>query len=165
MLYHRQLRQYQRRQQHSLAHRHRHRQTHTHTHIHTHTHTHTHTLSFSLSLSLLRYHHVSYHSHNFLHRGDRQAAVCCITGSSASTNSDSDCQSLHAGVCAHQTSIPTKDANIAREALEILVTCLQLRSELIGQLWSGFVCVCVCVCVFVCVCVYVCLCVCVCMCV
>ena len=37
-------------------------------------------------------------------------------------------------MCAHQTAIPTKDANIAREALEILVTCLQLRSELIGQL-------------------------------
>ena len=36
-------------------------------------------------------------------------------------------------MCAHQTAIPTKDANIAREALEILVTCLQLRSELIGQ--------------------------------
>lgn len=58
------------------------------------------------------------------------------TGSSASTNSDSDCQSLHAGVCSHQTSIPTKDANIAREALEILVTCLQLRSELIGSFYS-----------------------------
>lgn len=53
-------------------------------------------------------------------------------GSSASTNSDSDCQSLHAGVCSHQVNIPTKDANIAKEALEILITCLQLRKELIG---------------------------------
>ena len=64
---------------------------------------------------------------------DETMCVFCVSGSSASTNSDSDCQSLHAGVCAHQTAIPTKDANIAREALEILVTCLQLRSELIGQ--------------------------------
>ncbi|GFO40772.1 ubiquitin carboxyl-terminal hydrolase 24, partial [Plakobranchus ocellatus] len=58
------------------------------------------------------------------------------TGSSASTNSDSDCQSLHAGVCSHQVNIPTKDSHIAREALEILVTCLQLRKELIASFYT-----------------------------
>ncbi|XP_035828590.1 LOW QUALITY PROTEIN: ubiquitin carboxyl-terminal hydrolase 24 [Aplysia californica] len=58
------------------------------------------------------------------------------TGSSASTNSDSDCQSLHAGVCSHQVNIPTKDANIAREALEILITCLQLRKELLASFYT-----------------------------
>ncbi|BFY99847.1 hypothetical protein BsWGS_02887 [Bradybaena similaris] len=58
------------------------------------------------------------------------------TGSSASTNSDSDCQSLHAGVCSHQVNIPTKDANIAKEALEILITCLQLRKELIAYFYN-----------------------------
>ena len=53
-------------------------------------------------------------------------------GSQGSTGSESDCQSLHGGVCAKQNFISTKDCNIAKEALEILVTCLQLRSELIG---------------------------------
>ncbi|XP_070196439.1 ubiquitin carboxyl-terminal hydrolase 24-like isoform X2 [Littorina saxatilis] len=81
-------------------------------------------------------------SYNQPIRETRESAGCghrsrqSSTGSTASTSSDSDCQSLHAGVCAHQTSIPTKDANIAREALEILVTCLQLRSELIASFYS-----------------------------
>ncbi|XP_050400806.1 ubiquitin carboxyl-terminal hydrolase 24 isoform X1 [Patella vulgata] len=58
------------------------------------------------------------------------------SGSTASTNSDSDCQSLHAGVCSHQISIPTKDVHIAQEALEILTACLKLRSELISSFYS-----------------------------
>uniref|UniRef100_A0A2C9KAF6 Ubiquitinyl hydrolase 1 n=1 Tax=Biomphalaria glabrata TaxID=6526 RepID=A0A2C9KAF6_BIOGL len=58
------------------------------------------------------------------------------TGSSASTNSDSDNQSLHAGVCAHQINIPTQDAQIAKEALEILITCLQLRKELLVSFYT-----------------------------
>jgi len=56
-----------------------------------------------------------------------------VTGSQGSTGSESDCQSLHGGVCAKQNYISTKDCNIAKEALEILVTCLKLRSELIGK--------------------------------
>ena len=56
-----------------------------------------------------------------------------ILGSTASTGSESDCQSLHAGVCAKARDIPTTDCNIAREALEILITCLQIRCELIGR--------------------------------
>ncbi|KAH9492249.1 Ubiquitin carboxyl-terminal hydrolase 24 [Bulinus truncatus] len=58
------------------------------------------------------------------------------TGSSASTNSDSDNQSLHAGVCSHQINIPTQDAQIAKEALEILITCLQLRKELLASFYT-----------------------------
>lgn len=64
----------------------------------------------------------------------------CFPGSTASTGSESDCQSLHAGVCAKARDIPTKDCNIAREALEILITCLQIRCELIGRftMCAGF---------------------------
>ncbi|XP_060555692.1 ubiquitin carboxyl-terminal hydrolase 24-like isoform X1 [Ruditapes philippinarum] len=58
------------------------------------------------------------------------------TGSQGSTGSESDCQSLHGGVCVKQNFISTKDCNIAKEALEILVTCLQLRSELIAAFYT-----------------------------
>lgn len=57
----------------------------------------------------------------------------CITGSTASSGSDGDNQYLHAGVCIKELNVSTKDANIAKEALELLVTCLQLRSELLGR--------------------------------
>ena len=56
-----------------------------------------------------------------------------IAGSTASTGSEGE-QSLHAGVCVKQTSVSPKDAYIAKEALELLVTCLQLRSPLLGKL-------------------------------
>ncbi|KAL4237153.1 Ubiquitin carboxyl-terminal hydrolase 24 [Mactra antiquata] len=58
------------------------------------------------------------------------------TGSQGSTGSESDCQSLHGGVCVKQNFISSKDCNIAKEALEILVTCLQLRSELLAAFYS-----------------------------
>ncbi|KAL3868453.1 hypothetical protein ACJMK2_041259 [Sinanodonta woodiana] len=58
------------------------------------------------------------------------------TGYTGSTGSESDTQSLHGGVCVQQQVISTKDCNIAKEALEILVTCLQLRSELIATFYS-----------------------------
>ncbi|XP_052775472.1 ubiquitin carboxyl-terminal hydrolase 24-like isoform X3 [Mya arenaria] len=58
------------------------------------------------------------------------------TGSQGSTGSESDCSSLHGGVCVKQRFISAKDCNIAKEALEILVTCLQLRSELIAAFYS-----------------------------
>ncbi|KAL5016318.1 hypothetical protein ScPMuIL_005907 [Solemya velum] len=58
------------------------------------------------------------------------------TGSTASTGSESDSGSLHAGVCVQQSAIPTKDSIIAKEAIEILVTCLQLRSELLAAFYS-----------------------------
>lgn len=59
-------------------------------------------------------------------------SINVLTGSTGSTNSDSDSQSLHAGVCIRQQIISSQDCTIAKEALEILVTCLQLRNELIG---------------------------------
>ena len=59
-----------------------------------------------------------------------------ISGSTASTGSEGE-QALHAGVCVKQTSVTPKDANIAKEALELLVTCLQLRSQLLGEKMSA----------------------------
>ncbi|CAL1529935.1 unnamed protein product [Lymnaea stagnalis] len=58
------------------------------------------------------------------------------TGSSASTNSDSDSQAHHTGIYSHHVTIPTQDANIAKEALEILITCLQLRKELLVSFYT-----------------------------
>ena len=53
-------------------------------------------------------------------------------GSTTSTGSEGDTQCLQAGVCVKQSTVSAKDANIAKEALELLVTCLQLRSQLLG---------------------------------
>lgn len=58
------------------------------------------------------------------------------TGSTGSTGSESEGQTLHAGVCAQQGNLSTKDCNIAREALEILITCLQLRSGSLTVFYS-----------------------------
>ena len=60
------------------------------------------------------------------------------TGSSASTGSDTSSadQSLHAGVCAQQTTISSLDCQIAGEALELFVTCLSLRQNLISRFYS-----------------------------
>ena len=51
------------------------------------------------------------------------------TGSSGSDGSSLDSQSLHAGVCAQQTIVGPRDCQIAGEAFELLVTCLQMRSS------------------------------------
>ena len=56
-----------------------------------------------------------------------------FSGSTASSGSDADSQYLHAGVCIKESNVSSKDANIAKEALELLVTCLQLRSQLLGK--------------------------------
>jgi len=60
------------------------------------------------------------------------------TGSSASTGSDTSTvdQSLHAGVCSQQTTISSLDCQIAGEALELFVTCLSLRQNLISRLYT-----------------------------
>ena len=60
------------------------------------------------------------------------------TGSSASTGSDTSSvdQSLHAGVCSQQTTISSLDCQIAGEALELFVTCLSLRQNLISRFYS-----------------------------
>ncbi|XP_070563005.1 ubiquitin carboxyl-terminal hydrolase 24-like isoform X2 [Ptychodera flava] len=59
------------------------------------------------------------------------------TGSTGSTCSDqSEIQSLFPGVCAIQQSVSNKDSRIAREALELLVRCLQLRTDLLGSFYT-----------------------------
>ena len=54
-------------------------------------------------------------------------------GSTASSGSETEGNSLHAGVCVKQSTVSPKDAHIAKEALELLVTCLQMRSQLLGE--------------------------------
>jgi len=61
--------------------------------------------------------------------------VICVTagGSGASSSSESDVSSLPNGICAKQKNVSSRDAYIAKESLELLVTCLQLRSPLLGM--------------------------------
>jgi len=60
------------------------------------------------------------------------------TGSSGSTGSDTSSvdQALHAGVCAQQSNISSIDCQIAGEALELFVTCLSLRQNLISRFYD-----------------------------
>ncbi|PIO31789.1 hypothetical protein AB205_0141200, partial [Aquarana catesbeiana] len=51
------------------------------------------------------------------------------SGSNCSSGSEGEPTSLHAWICVRQQSVSTKDAIIAGEALSLLVTCLQLRSQ------------------------------------
>jgi len=54
-------------------------------------------------------------------------------GSNCSSGSEGEPTALHAGICVRQQSVSTKDALIAGEALSLLVTCLQLRSQQLGM--------------------------------
>ena len=60
------------------------------------------------------------------------------TGSSGSAGSDhsGQDQSLHAGVCSQQSTISSIDCQIAGEALELFVTCLSLRQNLISRFYD-----------------------------
>jgi ubiquitin carboxyl-terminal hydrolase 9/24 len=58
------------------------------------------------------------------------------TGSSTGSDTSSVDQVLHAGVCAQQSSISSLDCQIAGEALELFVTCLTLRQNLISRFYS-----------------------------
>jgi len=60
------------------------------------------------------------------------------TGSSGSTGSDGSAndQTLHAGVCAQQTTVSSVDCQIAGEALELFVTCLSLRQNLMSRFYD-----------------------------
>ncbi|RVE73915.1 hypothetical protein OJAV_G00036080 [Oryzias javanicus] len=60
------------------------------------------------------------------------------TGSNCSSSSEGETTptTLHAGICVRQQSVSTKDAIIAREALSLLVTCLQLRSQQLSSFYS-----------------------------
>ncbi|XP_068448978.1 ubiquitin carboxyl-terminal hydrolase 24 isoform X3 [Clinocottus analis] len=53
------------------------------------------------------------------------------TGSNCSSSSEGETTptALHAGICVRQQCVSVKDAIIAREALSLLVTCLQLRCQ------------------------------------
>nr|XP_024652521.1 ubiquitin carboxyl-terminal hydrolase 24 [Macaca nemestrina] len=56
------------------------------------------------------------------------------SGSNCSSGSEGEPVALHAGICVRQQSVSTKDSLIAGEALSLLVTCLQLRSQQLGVL-------------------------------
>ncbi|XP_078526269.1 ubiquitin carboxyl-terminal hydrolase 24 isoform X1 [Lissotriton helveticus] len=58
------------------------------------------------------------------------------SGSNCSSGSEGEATSLHAGICVRQQSVSTKDAIIAGEALSLLVTCLQLRSQQLGSFYN-----------------------------
>ena len=60
------------------------------------------------------------------------------TGSSGSAGSDTSSQDLglHASICSQQTNISSIDCQIAGEALELFVTCLSLRQNLISRFYD-----------------------------
>uniref|UniRef100_A0A8C5WGL6 Ubiquitin carboxyl-terminal hydrolase 24 n=1 Tax=Leptobrachium leishanense TaxID=445787 RepID=A0A8C5WGL6_9ANUR len=58
------------------------------------------------------------------------------SGSNCSSGSDGEPTSLHAWICVRQQSVSTKDAIISGEALSLLVTCLQLRSQQLGSFYN-----------------------------
>ncbi|XP_041648260.1 ubiquitin carboxyl-terminal hydrolase 24 isoform X3 [Cheilinus undulatus] len=60
------------------------------------------------------------------------------TGSNCSSSSEGETTptALHAGICVRQQSVSIKDAIIAREALSLLVTCLQLRSQQLSSFYN-----------------------------
>ena len=56
--------------------------------------------------------------------------VCVVfSGSNCSSGSEGEATTLQAGICVKQLCVSIKDTIIAREALSLLVTCLQLRSQ------------------------------------
>ncbi|XP_071010438.1 ubiquitin carboxyl-terminal hydrolase 24-like isoform X1 [Oncorhynchus clarkii lewisi] len=60
------------------------------------------------------------------------------TGSNCSSSSEGEAPptALHAGICVKQQSVSIKDCIIAREALSLLVTCLQLRTQQLGSFYN-----------------------------
>ncbi|XP_028977659.1 ubiquitin carboxyl-terminal hydrolase 24 isoform X2 [Esox lucius] len=60
------------------------------------------------------------------------------TGSNCSSSSEGETApiALHAGICVKQQSVSIKDCIIAREALSLLVTCLQLRTQQLGSFYN-----------------------------
>uniref|UniRef100_A0A8C6PJW9 Ubiquitin carboxyl-terminal hydrolase 24 n=1 Tax=Nothobranchius furzeri TaxID=105023 RepID=A0A8C6PJW9_NOTFU len=60
------------------------------------------------------------------------------TGSNCSSSSEGETTptALHAGICVRQQSVSIKDAIIAREALSLLVTCLQLRCQQLSSFYT-----------------------------
>ncbi|XP_062280626.1 ubiquitin carboxyl-terminal hydrolase 24 isoform X3 [Scomber scombrus] len=60
------------------------------------------------------------------------------TGSNCSSSSEGETTptALHAGICVRQQFISIKDTIIAREALSLLVTCLQLRCQQLSSFYN-----------------------------
>ncbi|XP_067240923.1 ubiquitin carboxyl-terminal hydrolase 24 isoform X4 [Chanodichthys erythropterus] len=58
------------------------------------------------------------------------------TGSNCSSGSEGEITTLQAGICVKQLCVSIKDTIIAREALSLLVTCLQLRSQQLSSFYS-----------------------------
>ncbi|XP_073790154.1 ubiquitin carboxyl-terminal hydrolase 24 isoform X4 [Danio rerio] len=58
------------------------------------------------------------------------------TGSNCSSSSEGEVTTLQAGICVKQLFVSIKDTIIAREALSLLVTCLQLRSQQLCSFYS-----------------------------
>uniref|UniRef100_H3APV7 Ubiquitin carboxyl-terminal hydrolase 24 n=1 Tax=Latimeria chalumnae TaxID=7897 RepID=H3APV7_LATCH len=58
------------------------------------------------------------------------------SGSNCSSGSEGESSTLHAGICVRQQMVSTIDAIIAGEALSLLVTCLQLRSQQLGSFYT-----------------------------
>ena len=52
-------------------------------------------------------------------------------GSGTSSGSENDVTNVQVGLCSRQQHVSSTDTYIAREALELLVTCLQLRTSLL----------------------------------
>ncbi len=55
--------------------------------------------------------------------------LVCVAGSNCSSGSEGEVTALQAGICVKQLCVSIKDTIIAREALSLLVTCLQLRCQ------------------------------------
>ncbi|KAA8589843.1 hypothetical protein FQN60_013208, partial [Etheostoma spectabile] len=60
------------------------------------------------------------------------------TGSNCSSSSEGETTptALHAGICVRQQCVSIKDTIIAREALSLLVTCLQLRCQQLSSFYN-----------------------------
>ncbi|XP_036376811.1 ubiquitin carboxyl-terminal hydrolase 24 isoform X3 [Megalops cyprinoides] len=58
------------------------------------------------------------------------------TGSNCSSSSEGEATTLHAGICVKQLCVSIKDTIIAREALSLLVTCLQLRCQQLSSFYN-----------------------------
>uniref|UniRef100_A0A671MWM0 Ubiquitin carboxyl-terminal hydrolase 24 n=1 Tax=Sinocyclocheilus anshuiensis TaxID=1608454 RepID=A0A671MWM0_9TELE len=58
------------------------------------------------------------------------------TGSNCSSGSEGEVTTLQAGICVKQLFVSIKDTIIAREALSLLVTCLQLRCQQLSSFYN-----------------------------
>ncbi|RXN38538.1 ubiquitin carboxyl-terminal hydrolase 24-like protein [Labeo rohita] len=58
------------------------------------------------------------------------------TGSNCSSGSEGEVTTLQAGICVKQLCVSIKDTIIAREALSLLVTCLQLRCQQLSSFYN-----------------------------